>query len=360
MVIYIDKTIGQYIEQNGMNDEERNLFNDLASSHSRGRCLLCGDLSSLEKVTDLLLDESPKATYSKIKSQHFQTRSIIEQVKNFLVISCCENADVPDFFKDKYKLLNISDAIKCDFSAPCTLVGENFDDCKFYKLLAERYLYSRKLKGVSFSFHNELGGGNTINKVFEKCVKEDKYLTFCIVDSDKKYDVSKRYPNKVEMGDTAKQLQKTYKSLLRTFKLPTYGVLFIPVHEIENLIPISVLELIAKSSVPEMVNGLDCLKKLLQKKLVQAILSYDFKKGNNTTNAQGKAYWEEIGEIIGDTSFPAINSRVLEHALNFFESNTDPQYDFAKVELDEYLIDIWENVGADIFSWGCSNYPIRS
>ena len=360
MIIYIDKSIGIYWEHSGFNESENLFFSELAIAHQKGACFLCGDLSSIETMIKAF-EGFEKSIFNQIRNKHSEMKSIIEKVESLIVLSCDSNPNVPVFIEGKYRLINLNETANYNFDNQCTLIGENLNDCKFYKLLAERYLHSQGLKGIKLSLHNELGGGNTIDTVFKKCVEEDRNLTLCIVDSDMKHDRTKKYPNHPKFGDTAIRLIKCHDKLKKSYNSCSFEIFCLDVHEIENLIPIEILKIIAESKYPAIEDGVQYLEKLFNAGLYNAILCYDFKNGGaKITEGPSKTFWDEIGEKVSDSSFPALNDKLLMATLDIFDDPSMPQYKITTFSIEKYLENLWNDIGLKVFSWGCANRPIRA
>lgn len=361
MLIYIDRTIESHGKTIGLNDEERIFFSELAISHQQGNCMLSGEIKSIEWLMNEL-GGIHSAIYKQILNRHTAVRSIVELVETLLVLSYDNQPSLPSFFGSKHRVMNMQDALKYRINLQCSLVAENLEDCAFYELIAKRFLHDNKVKGINFSYHHELGGGDTINTVFQKCVEEDKVITLCLVDSDIKYGSTKKYPGLPARGVTVKKLEATHNKLRNNSNNMTFELYCLPIHEIENLIPLAVLESIATSFVPSMKPGMLYIQKLLKHNLVDAVLCYDFKNGGNKVKEDPSVtYWIEIAETIGDDSFPGLCSKVLEKAVEVLEGNTlDEQNRINSVVIDSHLLPYWNEIGLKVFSWGCASQPIRA
>lgn len=363
MIIYIDKSVGDHGRKEGLSEDEKLLFTELVIGHQRGNCLLCGDLTSIEWLMRSL-GGVQGSLYRKVHSKHAETRAILDSVETLLVISFDEQPNIPAFIKDKARLFTVPQAINYHLNEKSILLGENLNDCKFYELLAERYLYSypKKIKGTSLSFHHEPGGGVLTNTVFEKCVEVDKRLTLCLVDSDIKHGPTAKYPNEPSRGDTVHRLIDSETALRKRVNAQIFELYCLPVHEVENLIPISVLNDIANSTVRDMIPGVSYLEKLFNAGLDQAILFYDFKNGGNKVKTdQSITYWIEIAEMINDDSFPYLSSKVLEKAITHLSTMLPSgNKRVVSVSIENYLTPLWREIGLKVFSWGCANRPERS
>lgn len=361
MLIYIDKTIEDYGKKNGLTEEERILFSELAVAHRYGHCLLCGDLKSVEWLIEIL-EGDQRAIYMQIRSRHSELRSIADAVETVLVLSYEDGTLIPSFLERKCRVMSVRKALGYNLNLRCSLIAENLDDCSFYELVAERYVYESGIRGVGVAVRHELGGGDTINTVFRKCVETDKVLALCLVDSDIRYCGTKQYPEFPAKGETAKKLEKTYNMLKDAVGDSTCELYCLPVHEVENLIPLSVLKSVAETSVPEMSCGVSYLEKLVSAHLEEAILCYDFKNGcAKVKNDPASIYWLEVAETVGDVSFPALCAKILEKAIEVLKGNTsDSKNLISNVHIDHYLLDLWKTIGLKVFSWGCANRPIRA
>ena len=356
MVIYIDNSIYLHGSLNTLSEEELLLFSDLASSHRHGNCLLCGDIHSIEYLIGIL-GGLFSDIYKKIRDRYSTAFSIINYVETVLVLTYSDTPTVPEIVKDKGRILKIPDALNCSHDYLCALVAENGDDCKFYRLIADRYIYDNTLKGVKCTFRNEPGGGSTINYQFQKCVKELQELTLCLVDSDVKHGPTKEYPNSPSMGGTAKCVKRTFANMRRS-GIPSIYELYCSenIHEIENLIPLAVLDKIALSC-PDTNGGVSLLKALKKHGLTEAILYYDFKGGKQQPKSEPeRVYWQSISSNTNIEFFPPVCKDLLDKALNILE---DCQY-INSVPLDDYLAIYWNIIGKKVFTWGCSTQPIRA
>ena len=366
MIIYIDKSIAKHGD---FTDDEEVMFTALACAHRKGDCYLCGADESIKRLKDSF------GIYGKgIGTQHAEEGALIDAVETLIVITYDESPVLPQRIRNKpskdVRIIPIAQAVKYRLSEPCILLGESLYDCDFYRLVMRWYMHSirKSIKGVWPQLVDEQGNGESTNKSLEKCVDANHNLTICLTDSDKKYDCSPRYGAPPATGKTMRDLKQSEDNLLGA----GLGVLFelycLDVHEAENLIPFCVLDDIAKDTVREMAPGITYLRKLQKAGLTDAILLYDFKKGNNIDTIRkdiedkGKtekrpvlAYWEIIAHEIGDESAPSLNKNVLSKAITQMQQTGYVESD--KFVLDDHLVGIWNDIGRKVFSWGCANMP---
>lgn len=359
LLIYIDNTVEVKGQNPGLTDDELMLFSDLASAYRRGQCLLCGDIRSLEWLMKNISGLA-SGIFRQIRNNYSQTRAIVDVLETSIVLSFSAKPTLPTWFSGKYRVLNICDAINLNISTKCAMIAENLTDCSFYELMGKRFAFEKEVMGIDISFHHELGGGGTINSVFQKCVETDKVLSLCIVDSDIKYGRTPQYPNEPARGGTVKKLEETYENIKKKIPPDTYTLYCIPVHEVENLIPFDVLKYIAETSVPSMGCGVQCMQKMIDARKFEALLYYDLKNGVvQKEDGPFSAYWREIATSIGDDSLPGLCSKILEKALVILKNEEDKN-GIVNVNIDEHLLGYWESIGGKVFSWGCANKPSRS
>ena len=360
MIIYIDRSIGEIGKEKGLNNDERVLFEQLVLSHKKGICLLCGERTSIEWLA-VFMGGWCGEIYKRICEESPQIKAIVNAVETLLVLSHTDEPTLPGFIQEKCRVLIVQDATKYNLFLPCSLVGENLNDCAFYKLVAERYCCLQNIKGIDLKFRDELGGGDTMATVFEKCVVIDKVLTLCLMDSDIKYGPTKEFPQMPQAGETAGKLLGKYQKLVETHNAATFDFYCIEAHEIENLIPMAVLERVAVTT-PDMINGVNYLKKFIDAKLEDAILLYDFKEGGQKIKSGApSAYWQMVTSSIADDSMPCLCKKVMEKALEVMKEEVQVGVKYVTVvPLESYLISRWEAIGRKAFSWGCAHMPVRS
>lgn len=229
------------------------------------------------------------------------------------------------------------------------------------------HLNQKAIRGISLSIIDEIGGGDSTNRSLEKCVRNNHNLTFCLTDSDRKYGRTKKFGAEPSRGNTVRYLEQSAKNLLDDGLGNLFELYCLDVHEAENLIPFSVLDDVAKNMLKEMAPGVAYLRKLQAANLIDAILFYDFKNGNNITKLREDcqkptskkkpelAYWEEITQQIGDESAPCLNEHVLKKSIEYMKESGCIESD--SFEVDDHLETIWNTIGKKIFSWGCANKP---
>lgn len=362
MVIYIDKTIAQAHANSTLNSNEYTLFSELATSYRYGYCIVCGNLQSLEFLANNLTGEH-SGMYLHMIAHRSEFRAIVDAVEKVLVLTSASVADIPVFIGSKAEVVMLTSGYNLSFRERCCLLAENLNDCTFYEMIAKRYMYTQKIQGAVLNIRKENGGGNTIKDVLKKCVTEDHNITLCIVDSDKKYEHCElnRHFSPPPLGSTAKQVLEMRQEILQSMPKGVFDVFCIPVHEVENLIPLQILENIA-TEIPSITPGVRTLQKLNTLGKGNAILYYDLKNGIRLAQDGGYiVYWTNIRHELNQAELPGICAKILEKALhNLKQENSAGEEHLLTCRIDDYLETIWSDIGKKVFTWGCGRNSIRA
>lgn len=373
MVIFIDKSIGEELSRREMSKEETVFFTRLAYLHRDGRGYLCGDPDSLLRLGQKLPGVE-KGIYYSIKGHYAESGSVMRSVQKVLVLTFLGDPTMlPDFLQKPGKALCglLPNALGWDLGQKCCLLGENLEDCVFFQHVAAYYRDKHGLKGLQESFQNDPGGGNTIGNTLKERVQKDRRPILCIADSDRKYGRSTAYPQEPSKGETYKRAKDVSDELTKDQTLPPHKLFHLDVHEVENLIPISLLREF-QAGCPQMEAGLDKLEELKNLRNSEPVLYYDLKNGFPYLKPGPKrAYWQEILEELGGEMsnmppeeepkekknppkmvFPPVNKRLLERVNVKLR-----EMPISKICLDTYLEPYWEALGEIVFTWGCASMP---
>lgn len=138
---------------------------------------------------------------------------------------------------------------------PSSMLCENLDDIRFYMKQARHY-YPDSPMAVT-RWH---GGGGTTVDVF-RTLKSRNLFCLVILDSDIKYPGC-------PLGDTASRCVTSYR-----VHVPNMEVKVLPVHEAENLVPLSFMMRNTRA------DGVRFLKRLQKRNMVDKLVFYDIKDG---------------------------------------------------------------------------------
>ncbi|MCH5281846.1 MAG: hypothetical protein J1E61_10295 [Lachnospiraceae bacterium] len=271
-------------------------------------------------------------------------------------------------------ILPIREASDKDYGEKTIMITENQDEISFYKIIGHYYMNQKKIGNISIDFDERNGGGSTIAPTLEKVISEGERTCLCIVDSDKKYSSASN-------GSTMENVKKVIKNLDQTY----FEVLLLEIHEIENLIPISILENIVKSNnLSE--QGLSFMKYLISinSQGESPVFYFDVKKGipsnlfflpEDAQKEQVKKYnkgdkyrryWEKYINTFGvdieskrsqETIIDGICVKVLKHAIEYLDK-TKKEGKAGIVEIEPYIQNMWMEIGEKIYCWGCVGHRI--
>lgn len=227
--------------------------------------------------------------------------------------------------------LDISFFAKTESIQPTSLLCENLEDTKFYLKLSEMFRPDNPMVAVGRN-----GGGGTTADVF-RAIQRRNVVCLAILDSDVKY------PD-CEQGNTARRcvnsLQKKYANL---------EVKVLPVHEAENLVPVSFM--LQKACA----EGVVFLKRLLKKSRLDQLVFYDVKEGITKEKANEHMKYKDFAETLfritnprnpngfeaffalkkeSDNLFPELHPDML----SLFVADKSPQYQ--SDDLDSYRKEI--------------------
>lgn len=386
-IYFIDQSIQEKLSTRKLSIEEETFFQDLATAYQRGKCYLCGTIESINALIQYQRGLT-KQIYCVVRNHHSESGSIMRAVQQVFVLTYQENPSVeslPEILQDanKCRFIRIQTAISenWDLSTKCGLLTENLDDIEFYLFVAKYYCFKKRIPYQRISFHKENGGGTTTGNVLKKCVIQDKIPVLCLIDSDQKYGATKQYPDTPETGDTLGCVSAKVEELKPVTNIyPPFEMLPLPVHEIENLIPIQLLKKLCEGPLHHMRPGLERVIELKNVRCGEPLLYYDYKKGSPCGgNEPHKAYWEEIRLLLGGGAssvssseesllrtglsnsrlFPPLSTKLLKHTLSIILSDENDTL-LLSLKIDEYLKDIWDDIGIHMLTWGYVNEAVRA
>ena len=196
------------------NKVHRDSLHNLFLGYEEGNLILSMSLDLLDFLDSGLDDTLSKRVINRLQNSVLAHYDVLWQTKVVLDNPDTNNHELSiDFFRN-------SSAIQ-----PPILLCENLDDTRFYFALCKEYF------GVDMinTKNGQGGGGSSTADNLEQIVNNKDRFCLCIVDSDV------RYPGCDDGG--------TYVAILNKHlnQHPSYEVFKLTVHEIENLIPITII-----------------------------------------------------------------------------------------------------------------------
>lgn len=169
---------------------------------------------------------------------------------------------------------------KTESIQPTSMLCENLDDIKFY--FKQARLFHPHSPMAVIKYH---GGGGTTYDVFNS-LKNKNIFCLTIIDSDIKYP-------KCELGETAGRFNRNYNAAKVNIEVKV-----LPVHEAENLVPVSFMMAHSNSI------GIIFLKKLEKRGLLHYLKYYDIKEGIVKNKTDESPKYKEFAKEIYEGAFP--------------------------------------------------------
>ncbi len=244
------------------------------------------------------------------------------------------------------------------------LILENISDSDIYTAISQWFSKSKLSANIKTNFSVIDGHGGGTSGVYQEHQNNEDCFTLCITDSDKKFPTD-------TLGQTA----------LDTTSIDDQGMPLsshhcLAIHELENLVPLSILIDIANETKSgasnKIVTALESIKNL---DTPSPILYWDYKKGIRckpiSENEGAKVYWSEITKDLESFSKTPCTSTPCPSGC---DKDLLPQWNqkqavkdkintkrmSLKTPTDDYLIDIWTEIGKSLIGWGICTEPVRS
>lgn len=241
----------------------------------------------------------------------------------------------------------------------CNLVSEDYNDCDFYKIVLEHFKKEMECN-MTCRFEYCSGSGERIVRHLQDLLFTKKQITLCIVDSDKKYKAQK-----ISANSTCGKCKKIGR------KIPTYKFMALEVHEIENLIPLNIVdELQWTADCQTNKDAFDYLRYNAQTE--ELLPFFDIKNGivkdkllmdDNEYRGYAKSCYEmnPLLKVNGDfdsylsgmpdgaTVYPHLRKGLLKKFLEYSKDHRDRE-----MELLEFQMKAWSKIGQEMLNMGCS------
>lgn len=331
--------------------------------------LVFAQLDLLDRIDSLAgLDAMSKSQFSKIKSSYSEVGQIYRCLNSKAVIyntgkNCRTKNNI---------LIYASDSEKLEVYEETHLLTENLIDGEFFEYLVKQYI---KSKGVTWPicYMPQMGGGNTIAKVYKMEIDRGQHFCLSILDSDKKWPTASK-------GDTYDKLQKEDKNCYKGDSNGSDGHYAYNCHyyvmeelrELENLIPLEVFR-----SMPNVRNSplLGMNIDYSYHDMKEGLLARTIAEGDYQ-NYLHNVYHAYPG-IIDNVDFCAtfrkqffpknkdayekycgrwkfsegLGSKIMDHVLS---DATDELSKTDYLKLSKPQQNEWSNIGRTVFEWCCS------
>ena len=374
MFIEIDEEIMELLDV----EKYLNFFNELAHNITNGTNYVFITKRLLEKLyKNPKIDNSSRQIYKNIFDNSAQDlvikrsvnriAKVVNNGKNEIEKNEFEIEDENEKKKVEEIIIPIDIAIDVNlFIKESNLIGENHSDCQFLQNIGDAYKAKKSINAINIKLRNIQGGGATISDEYKVRAKE-KEISLFIVDTDQKYIGSAK-------GSTLRKLLKEE----RENKCEACEIYELPVHEIENIIPLKMIkkyydEAKGEEERNEVIDFLESLEKNDFEKSPLAF--FDMKNGISMKKwieeESYKQYWKNVLDDIQfeyceeyeyDEKKEAYNpkyiingfgSKLLDKINEFWSENYD-EIEFLRENVDEYVENTWEDIGALVYSYGCA------
>lgn len=368
MLLFIDKTFVQDILDN--NQLAISAINLIALGRRQGNHFVLADRNNLKLIRDnKFINADTKRVFTYLYENYPSFAVIKNKLTFFINITSGLN---------KMTLKNIGSANICEISydyfqdlkiaTETVVIGENQSEINFYKYIAKYFKEQVGLASISLKCQPRMGGGNTTRVVYSNEQSQEKTFCLCFVDSDKKYP-------QANIGDTLKAVKKADKAdklLAQYYSLN--------VREIENIIPLNILEKVTCHDVNHEF-GYNTLKKIIESDNYKDVLFLDIKNGLSITNyrrikdvnlksfinticTNADLYTQEQldeflkvekeDDIETKIVIQGLGSNVLDRTIKYIDEypNTKPSFDFNEQK------DEWCRIGEIFVNWTCCDARI--
>lgn len=367
MLFFLDEHFVAEIQSN--NPLAISAIDLISLGRKHGKHILLADRENLKQIRDCLnVNNDTKRVFTCLY-ENYPTFAYIKDKLSFyvkivsggshMVLSQSGNANVFELSFDYIQEINIV--------TETIVIGENQTEINFYNYLSKYYKSKHGLNSVPSCYNPRMGGGSTTHIVYSSIQQLEQNFCLCFVDSDKKYPTA-------NVGDTLKAVHKIDDSAKLLSHLHALDS-----REIENLIPLSILEKVCKEDVNHK-SGFDTLKKIVKNESKKDILYLDFKNGLSIKNYRkikdqtlktfldnllinsdlyNRTTLDEIYNPENETELgmliQGLGSNILDRTITYLGEKelTDPEFDFEE-QLNE-----WTTIGEKFTNWTCCGTKIR-
>ena len=359
-----------------LNNEEEDAvdaLSQLAFHRKKSRNIVIAKKKVLEQLMHVEeFSEMERTVYKTIFNKSVENKIYLHAVSQYILIvpeitgERIQKKQLTDNIQQTIYQITLTELAKSDITDRVNLLTENIEDSEFYKILGKFYGKTCNIKNCTLDFEKRMGGGSTIVKVFEDILKERQKACLCIVDSDQKFF----NPSNPVIGNTMSNLKKIIDGKNEEL---WWKVLFLEVHEIENLIPIQWMEELTKD-IQDAEQGISFLKYLSTlEDEPSPVFFFDIKKGIKAEifhcsdvndkdkmkhfqkNELFREYWKKYIDDFG-IDIDVIHEGTVIHGIckdilvrvNENKNTLNNLY-----EIEEYLRKNWMLIGRVVFSWTC-------
>lgn len=322
---------------------DENLLKELASRASLGSRNCNTAQTILQRIRELMPLKNKMQYYCKVDMSSPHSDIIQSNSdENYFIVGC-------NFFNDSSK------------TQLTKLLCEDINDYKIYKIIADQFKFSKKIKDININFEVVNGGGTRIKNNFEQ-IKITGRFCFCLLDNDKKHPKSK-------IGSTAGKFSDSDN-------IGSCKYFIINSHEVESLIPMGIIKesILQKGLDNSYLFSYDQLNALVDY-APEVKIYFDHKLGITVNEAKKldekyhDKFWEMpllkasnfkrskcINEMACECkteclAVPGFSARLLDVGADILSTMNKARLDGL---ISPILREEWNVIGEKLFSWGCA------
>jgi len=231
MLIRIHSSVVDNEDYNVWSQETIQALEILAIARREGKHSVIAERETLEKISECSrLSENIRSVYKQLFLRSAELRGYLSHVTKYIeVVNPCLEPNLDEITHRDKKIIKVPPCFFNDSALiqKAILMCENIEDAAFYEKIARIYLLWKKIN-IKIECEHMGGGGSTITEQFIN-IQNLKKLCLCIVDSD-------RITFNGKLGNTANRIKSEHNENCIITEL-----LILDLHEIENLIPNSIL-----------------------------------------------------------------------------------------------------------------------
>lgn len=349
--LLVDKNSSEYFEI-------VTAISNIAIAAFESKHSISGDIRILEFMSkNVDIDIRARMVLNNVVQQ-YATQPIPQSITFYLEVvkECLENS----FRKDGNRIIaqmSYKEFLDTKSTQECCLIGEYYYDCKFFRRILSWF---KEKNGIALPtiFEDIDGGGDDTYKKVKQFVGRNKRPTICIVDSDK------RYPEQtIAENSTCGKCMRLYPNI------PFYRFIVLNVQEVENLVPLSVIDGLSWSGDAKyQKESYDYLTKA--KNSSELLAYFDIKKGIRYYQSLFKdpKYVDYVEKCClchpnieipkdysslkeGSIIYPSLRKDLLKDSLDLISKKGISSFDLMNYQEKE-----WTTIAEQMLNWGfCRN-----
>lgn len=358
MFIYLDDSLIVDPSDPEADDIERAVRN-LAIATYESKHILYGDYNVIATMRKRMIGLRDAYTVLDKIYHKYSTMTFPRGITYYIKVAKENSEKVMDSGGREFAMVSYHYFTDTQNTQACNLVSEDYNDCDFYKLVLEHYKKDTACK-MSCRFEYCSGAGERTVRHLQDLLFKKKQITLCIVDSDKKYK-----EQEISENSTCGKCSKIGR------KIPTYVFMALEVHEIENLVPLNVVDelqwtadsqtnkdsfdyLRYNAQTEDVLPFFDIKCGIVKDNLLQSDQKYyAFAKScydmNPLLKRNGDFDTFVDGLSDGAVIYPHLRKGLLKKFLEYSKEHKD-----CEKNLLEYQKKAWDKIGQVMLNMGCS------